>query len=153
VPFLTELLSFIFAASDFIEGGWDAQRWNSEAHGWGSVSLAFERVRQRSGRTATRNGLEPPHGYVPARLWYRVAGSFHAQTGVELLNVIGRRAIRARLVGRALSLLYIRHRRLLHPLLPACLRLCSQAITSARSTHAARREIEPLREFPRRSSS
>jgi hypothetical protein len=35
VPFLTDTLEFIFAASDFIEAGWDARRWNSEAHGWG----------------------------------------------------------------------------------------------------------------------
>jgi len=41
VPFLTDALEFIFAASDFIEGGWDAQRWNSEAHGWGHGFARF----------------------------------------------------------------------------------------------------------------
>lgn len=35
IPFLTDTLEFIFAASDFIEAGWDAQRWSSEAFGWG----------------------------------------------------------------------------------------------------------------------
>lgn len=41
VPFLTDALEFIFGASDFIEGGWDAQRWNSEAHGWGHSFARF----------------------------------------------------------------------------------------------------------------
>jgi hypothetical protein len=35
VPFLTDALEFIFSASDFIEAGWDAQRWASNAGGWG----------------------------------------------------------------------------------------------------------------------
>jgi hypothetical protein len=42
VPFLTDTLEFIFAASDFIDAGWDAQRWTSEAHGWGHT---FSRYR------------------------------------------------------------------------------------------------------------
>jgi len=41
VPFLTDALEFIFAASDFIEAGWDAQRWNSDAHGWGHTFARF----------------------------------------------------------------------------------------------------------------
>lgn len=35
MPFLTDTLEFIFAASDFIDAGWDSQRWASDAHGWG----------------------------------------------------------------------------------------------------------------------
>lgn len=35
VPFLTDTLEFIFAASDFIEAGWDGLRWASGSHGWG----------------------------------------------------------------------------------------------------------------------
>lgn len=35
VPFLTDALEFIFAASDFIEAGWDARRWAEGGHGWG----------------------------------------------------------------------------------------------------------------------
>jgi hypothetical protein len=35
VPFLTDALEFIFAASDFIDAGWDAHRWNSQGLGWG----------------------------------------------------------------------------------------------------------------------
>lgn len=42
VPFLTDTLEFIFAASDFIDAGWDAHRWDSEAHGWGHT---FSRYR------------------------------------------------------------------------------------------------------------
>lgn len=41
VPFLTNALEFIFAASDFIDAGWDAQRWNSDAHGWGHSFARF----------------------------------------------------------------------------------------------------------------
>jgi hypothetical protein len=41
VPFLTDALEFIFAASDFIQGGWDAQRWNAESHGWGHSFARF----------------------------------------------------------------------------------------------------------------
>ncbi len=41
VPFLTDALEFIFAASDFIEAGWDPDRWNSDAHGWGHGFARF----------------------------------------------------------------------------------------------------------------
>ncbi len=41
VPFLTDALEFIFAASDFIDAGWNAQRWNSELHGWGHNFARF----------------------------------------------------------------------------------------------------------------
>lgn len=41
VPFLTDALEFIFAASDFIEAGWDAQRWNSQGLGWGHSFSRF----------------------------------------------------------------------------------------------------------------
>jgi hypothetical protein len=41
VPFLTDALEFIFAASDLIDAGWDAQRWNSEGHGWGHNFARF----------------------------------------------------------------------------------------------------------------
>ena len=44
VPFLTDTLEFIFAASDFIDAGWDAQRWNSNGHGWGH---SFARYRSK----------------------------------------------------------------------------------------------------------
>lgn len=41
MPFLTDALEFIFAASDFIDAGWDAQRWNSDTHGWGHSFARF----------------------------------------------------------------------------------------------------------------
>jgi hypothetical protein len=41
MPFLTDTLEFIFVASDFIDAGWDAQRWNSDAHGWGHNFARF----------------------------------------------------------------------------------------------------------------
>jgi hypothetical protein len=41
VPFLTDALEFIFAASDFIDAGWDAQRWNSDGHSWGHNFARF----------------------------------------------------------------------------------------------------------------
>jgi len=41
LPFLTDALEFVFAASDFIEAGWDGQRWNSEAGGWGHSFARF----------------------------------------------------------------------------------------------------------------
>jgi hypothetical protein len=41
VPFLTDALEFIFAASDFIDAGWAAERWNSNAHGWGHNFTRF----------------------------------------------------------------------------------------------------------------
>jgi hypothetical protein len=46
VPFLTDALEFIFAASDFIDAGWDAQRWDADAHGWGH---SFARFRSEYG--------------------------------------------------------------------------------------------------------
>lgn len=39
--FLCEALEFIFAASDLIEAGWDAGRWNAEAPGWGHKFARF----------------------------------------------------------------------------------------------------------------
>lgn len=41
VPFLTDALEFVFVASDFIEAGWDAQRWISEGHSWGHSFARF----------------------------------------------------------------------------------------------------------------
>lgn len=41
VPFLTDTLEFIFSASDFIEAGWDARRWNSKALGSGHNFAQF----------------------------------------------------------------------------------------------------------------
>lgn len=41
VPFLTDALEFIFAASDFIDAGWDAQQWNSQGLGWGHSFARF----------------------------------------------------------------------------------------------------------------
>lgn len=41
VPFLTDALEFIFAASDFIDAGWDAQRWVSGGHSWGHSFARF----------------------------------------------------------------------------------------------------------------
>lgn len=41
IPFLTDTLEFIFAASDFIDAGWDAKRWISNAHGWGHSFARF----------------------------------------------------------------------------------------------------------------
>lgn len=41
VPFLTDALEFIFAASDLIDAGWDAQRWDSDGHGWGHGFARF----------------------------------------------------------------------------------------------------------------
>jgi hypothetical protein len=39
--FLTDALEFVFAASDLIEAGWDAVRWNSEPKGWGHSFARF----------------------------------------------------------------------------------------------------------------
>ena len=41
LPFLTDTLEFIFAASDFVDAGWDAKRWSSGAHGWGHSFARF----------------------------------------------------------------------------------------------------------------
>lgn len=41
VPFLTDALEFVFAASDFIDAGWDAQRWASGGHSWGHSFARF----------------------------------------------------------------------------------------------------------------
>jgi hypothetical protein len=39
VPFLTDTLEFVFAASEFVEAGWDLAAWaansNSMSHPWG----------------------------------------------------------------------------------------------------------------------
>ena len=40
-PFVTDALEFIFAASDFIDAGWDARRWNSLGHSWGHSFARF----------------------------------------------------------------------------------------------------------------
>lgn len=57
VPFLTDALEFIYSASDFIDAGWDAKRWNSEAHSWGHN---FARFRWGYGSTLSelRRALE-----------------------------------------------------------------------------------------------
>lgn len=41
VPFLTDALEFIFAASDFMQAGWDAQRWTSAGGSWGHSFARF----------------------------------------------------------------------------------------------------------------
>lgn len=41
IPFLTDALEFVFAASDLIEAGWDAARWNAEPKGWGHNFARF----------------------------------------------------------------------------------------------------------------
>ena len=41
VPFLTNALEFIFAASDFIDAGWDAAKWYPNAGGWGHNFARF----------------------------------------------------------------------------------------------------------------
>jgi len=41
VPFLTDALEFVFVASDLIEAGWDATRWNAESHSWGHSFARF----------------------------------------------------------------------------------------------------------------
>jgi hypothetical protein len=41
MPFLADALEFIFAASDFIDAGWDAQRWSSGGYGWGHSFTRF----------------------------------------------------------------------------------------------------------------
>jgi hypothetical protein len=41
VPFLTDALEFVFAASDLIDAGWNAQRWDSNGHGWGHNFARF----------------------------------------------------------------------------------------------------------------
>lgn len=40
-PFLTDVLEFVFSASDFIEAGWDAGRWNAQSHGVGHNFARF----------------------------------------------------------------------------------------------------------------
>ncbi|PTB18264.1 hypothetical protein C9I57_24100 [Trinickia symbiotica] len=41
LPFLTDSLEFIFAASDFIEAGWDARRWEARPYSWGHSFTRF----------------------------------------------------------------------------------------------------------------
>jgi hypothetical protein len=41
VPFLTDALEFVFLASDLIEAGWDASRWNHDPHGTGHSFARF----------------------------------------------------------------------------------------------------------------
>lgn len=41
VPFLTNALEFIFAASDMIEAGWDIALWNGSPKGWGHTFAGF----------------------------------------------------------------------------------------------------------------
>ena len=56
VPFLTDALEFIFAASDFIEAGWDAERWVSKSGGWGHNFARF-RSEYDQALTLLRNAL------------------------------------------------------------------------------------------------
>lgn len=44
VSFLTDTLEFVFAASDLIEAGWDAARWNNDSHGDGHTFARFRSV-------------------------------------------------------------------------------------------------------------
>lgn len=59
IPFLTNALEFIFAASDMIEAGWDVAFWNSSPKGWGHSFAGF---RNEYGRhlAELRQALEPP---------------------------------------------------------------------------------------------
>ncbi|MCL6688052.1 hypothetical protein M8R19_04910 [Pseudomonas sp. R3.Fl] len=41
LPFLTDALEFVFAASDLIEGGWETERWAREPYGWGHSFTRF----------------------------------------------------------------------------------------------------------------
>ena len=41
IPFLTNALEFIFAASDMIEAGWDIALWNGSPKGWGHTFAGF----------------------------------------------------------------------------------------------------------------
>lgn len=41
VPFLTDALEFVFSASELIEAGWDASRWNLDPHGTGHNFARF----------------------------------------------------------------------------------------------------------------
>jgi hypothetical protein len=41
VPFLTDALEFVFAASDFIDAGWNPTQWSSAGHGWGHTFARF----------------------------------------------------------------------------------------------------------------
>lgn len=49
ISFLTDMLQFIFAASDLIECGWDAKRWSSKPYGNGH---SFTRFRAQYNRTS-----------------------------------------------------------------------------------------------------
>ncbi|MBT8420678.1 MAG: hypothetical protein KJO08_07440 [Gammaproteobacteria bacterium] len=44
MSFLTDALEFVFAASDLIETGWDAARWNSDSHGNGHTFARFRSI-------------------------------------------------------------------------------------------------------------
>lgn len=41
IPFLTDSLEFTFAASDFIEAGWDTTQWSGRHFGWGHSFARF----------------------------------------------------------------------------------------------------------------
>jgi hypothetical protein len=41
VPFLTDTLEFVFAASDFIELGWDTEIWLKNHYSWGHSFTRF----------------------------------------------------------------------------------------------------------------
>lgn len=58
VPFLTDTLEFIFAASDFIDAGWDAQRWCSVGHSWGH-SFARLRSEYEEALSELRSAISP----------------------------------------------------------------------------------------------
>jgi hypothetical protein len=54
VPFLTDALEFTFAASEFIEAGWNAEAWNKEHHGFGHGFARF-RMNYREGLARLRS--------------------------------------------------------------------------------------------------
>ncbi len=57
VPFLTDALEFIFAASDFIDAGWNAQRWNAIPHATGHTFARF-RLGYHKGLAELRRATE-----------------------------------------------------------------------------------------------
>jgi len=41
VPFFTDALEFVFAASDLVDMGWDAHRWATSSYSWGHAFARF----------------------------------------------------------------------------------------------------------------
>nr|VFK30821.1 MAG: hypothetical protein BECKMB1821G_GA0114241_10711 [Candidatus Kentron sp. MB]VFK34393.1 MAG: hypothetical protein BECKMB1821I_GA0114274_107014 [Candidatus Kentron sp. MB]VFK76494.1 MAG: hypothetical protein BECKMB1821H_GA0114242_105914 [Candidatus Kentron sp. MB] len=41
---ISDTLEFVFAASDLIEAGWDAARWNRDSHGTGHTFAQFRSI-------------------------------------------------------------------------------------------------------------